>query len=159
MDMKVSTTALLSWLCLLLCFFLIVDGSEAFSANLLPYSLGSTKRSLTSTTSHHGPTPSHLFFRRHSLQTVPKIQAAPNRKDSNEGTPSFTTIEDGSPLGVAIVAIGSLLLLGNNGVDASTSAGDSPWAGVIFVTASVAAGISRMVRYNIRKQKEINKEE
>jgi len=65
------------------------------------------------------------------------------------GQRTVTKIDDGSPLGVAIVLLGgSWLVLG--GRDGVGDGGDGIWA--VFATASVAAGISRLVRYYYGKR-------
>ena len=53
-------------------------------------------------------------------------------------------VEDGSPLGVAVVALGSILL--SNGDDSLWEPG-SPAILIVFATASVAAGLARLYRY------------
>lgn len=63
-----------------------------------------------------------------------------NEKNSETETAKYTKVEDGSPLGVAIVVLGgSLVVFGGDGL-----AQIPVW--VVFLTASVAAGISRLVR-------------
>ena len=64
-------------------------------------------------------------------------------KDTTETPTKRTRIEDGSPLGVAIVVLGGSLvvLLGNNDETPNRSL---LWA--VFATASIAAGISRLVK-------------
>eukprot|EP00980_Cylindrotheca_fusiformis_P007223 scaffold1525_cov142-Cylindrotheca_fusiformis.AAC.23 len=61
------------------------------------------------------------------------------KKDENESA-KYTKVEDGSPLGVAVVVLGgSLIVFGGDNFS------EIPvW--VVFVTASAAAGISRLVR-------------
>jgi hypothetical protein len=56
-------------------------------------------------------------------------------------TANYTKVEDGSPLGVAIVVLGgSLVVFGGDELSKIPV-----WA--VFVTASVAAGLSRLVRF------------
>jgi hypothetical protein len=47
---------------------------------------------------------------------------------------------------VAVVVVGSIFLLGSGTVEASDSAGDTPWVVVVFVTASLAAGVERLLK-------------
>ncbi|CAJ1946343.1 unnamed protein product [Cylindrotheca closterium] len=63
-----------------------------------------------------------------------------NDNDSKQ-TGRYTKVEDGSPLGVAIVILGgSLVLFGGDKFD------NIPvWA--VFVVASTAAGVARLIRY------------
>jgi hypothetical protein len=60
--------------------------------------------------------------------------------------PKYNTVEEGSPLGVAIVVMGgSLLVFGGDGIP------EVPvW--VVLVAASTAAGISRLVRSNMQNK-------
>lgn len=91
------------------------------------------------------------------------IKLFADKKNSNSGKEfenkrAYTKIEDGSPLGVAVVAIGGLLYTygGDNffvtpflrEVSSSSSA---VW--IIFATASSAAGLSRLFRYLREKRK------
>lgn len=78
------------------------------------------------------------------------------KKNTDEATNNNRTkVEDASPLGVAIVALGSFLFLGDSGDAGDTVKAwvgdDLPVAGVILVTASLAAGISRLVRRQLRR--------
>ena len=83
--------------------------------------------------------------------------------DTSTSGKNYTQIEDGSPLGVAIVVLGGAwLALGDGDQDApqlpfgmmdgvggsySGSVDDGALIWAVFATASVAAGISRLVRY------------
>ena len=82
--------------------------------------------------------------------------------DTSTSAKNYTQIEDGSPLGVAIVVIGGLWLAFGDGQDVprlpfgmmdgvggsySGSTDDDALIWAVFATASVAAGISRLVRY------------
>ena len=83
--------------------------------------------------------------------------------DTSTSGKNYTQIEDGSPLGVAIVVLGGAwLALGDGDQDApqlpfgmmdgvggsySGSVDDGARIWAVFATASVAAGISRLVRY------------
>mmetsp|Transcript_19420 Transcript_19420/g.33108 ORF Transcript_19420/g.33108 Transcript_19420/m.33108 type:complete len:152 (-) Transcript_19420:660-1115(-) len=79
-----------------------------------------------------------------------------NNKNSNDNLESkitYTKIDDGSPLGVAIVGIGGLLY--SKGGDTFSflqqqDSSDVVW--IILATASTAAGLSRLVRYISDKQ-------
>lgn len=64
------------------------------------------------------------------------------RGDKKAGdTPKYNRVEDGSPIGVAIVIVGfSLLAFGDDLLS------DVPWW-VVPVTASTAAGITRLIKY------------
>jgi hypothetical protein len=71
------------------------------------------------------------------------------RRSSSSVIPneSSTAIEDGSPLGVAIVVLGGLwLVLGDGSLPMLDDERASIW--VVFCTASIAAGISRLIRYH-----------
>ena len=72
-------------------------------------------------------------------------------KKSKENT---TVIEDGSPVGVAIVALGgAYVVLGENQTsDYNIIDNDSIW--IVFCTASIAAGILRLIRYIGREKEE-----
>ena len=59
---------------------------------------------------------------------------------------AYTKIDDGSPLGVAIVVLGGSFLAfsGSESVDPT-----SIW--IVFASASIAAGLSRLLRYHKRE--------
>ena len=62
----------------------------------------------------------------------------------SETTPKkrkYTKIEDGSPIGLAIVALGGLIV---SNVDELANNPDVIW--IVFGTASMAAGLSRLIR-------------
>ncbi|KAL7530852.1 hypothetical protein ACHAXR_003711 [Thalassiosira sp. AJA248-18] len=67
-----------------------------------------------------------------------------NKNDDVEKTQYTSTVEDGSPIGVAIVLIGSLLIFGG---DESLQAPSSSSVWIVFATASIAAGLARLIRY------------
>lgn len=72
----------------------------------------------------------------------PALQNQRNDNDNNsKQTGSYTKVEDGSPLGVAIVVLGgSLVVFGGDNFE------NIPvWA--VFVVASTAAGVARLIRY------------
>lgn len=78
--------------------------------------------------------------------SINNLHFAKNNNDDNdvEKNKQYTKIEDGSPLGVAIVLIGSLLIFsGDESAQAPTSS--SVW--IVFATASFAAGLARLIRY------------
>ncbi len=105
----------------------------------------------------------HLNQANHHFQeaSIITLSAAKNRKNNNnddelESKRTYTKIDDGSPLGVAIVGIGGLLY--TKGGDTfsflqqdSSSSNNAVW--IILATASTAAGLSRLVRYINDKQK------
>ncbi|KAL7496468.1 hypothetical protein ACHAWT_007148, partial [Skeletonema menzelii] len=64
---------------------------------------------------------------------------------------TYTKIDDGSPLGVAIVGIGGLLYTkGGDTFSFLQDSSNAVW--IILATASTAAGLSRLVRYINDKQ-------
>lgn len=82
--------------------------------------------------------------------------------DTSTSAKNFTQIEDGSPLGVAIVVLGGSWLAFADGQDVPQlpfsmmdgvvggfggSSTDDVRIWAVFATASLAAGISRLVRY------------
>eukprot|EP00985_Skeletonema_marinoi_P000867 scaffold354_cov67-Skeletonema_marinoi.AAC.1 len=79
-----------------------------------------------------------------------------NNKNNNnnlESKRTYTKIDDGSPLGVAIVGIGGLLYSKGGDTFSFLQQQDSSnvvW--IILATASTAAGLSRLVRYISEKQ-------
>ena len=76
-----------------------------------------------------------------------------NSNDNLERKRTYTKIDDGSPLGVAIVGIGGLLYSKGGDTFSFLQQQDSSnvvW--IILATASTAAGLSRLVRYISGKQ-------
>eukprot|EP00984_Skeletonema_dohrnii_P018692 scaffold8780_cov71-Skeletonema_dohrnii-CCMP3373.AAC.5 len=79
-----------------------------------------------------------------------------NNKNSNDNLESkrtYTKIDDGSPLGVAIVGIGGLLYSKGGDTFSFLQQQDSSnvvW--IILATASTVAGLSRLLRYISDKQ-------
>ena len=79
-----------------------------------------------------------------------------NNKNDDEKKKNYTPISDGSPIGVAVVALGGayVVFFGDQQQD-STSTGSlllpeiSVWT--IFLTASLAAGIERLI--NLQRNK------
>ena len=85
------------------------------------------------------PPPSYINFQRQNLVlSYGKSDQADGEKNPQKSTP----IEDGSPLGVAIVVLGgSYVVFGEQDIPV--------W--IVFVTASIAAGISRLIRYQNKR--------
>ena len=72
---------------------------------------------------------------------------------ANSGGRKVARIDDGSPLGVAIVLLGGAwVVLGDGDVGGGTSGTTDGRIWAVFATASVAAGISRLVRYYWNKK-------
>lgn len=69
-----------------------------------------------------------------------------NQRNPNDPKEGYSKVEDGSPLGVAIVVLGgSLVVFGGDNFS------NIPiW--VVFVAASTAAGVARLIRYLQDKQ-------
>lgn len=79
--------------------------------------------------------------------SMAKLPQNTGKSDANDGptTRKYAAVEDGSPLGVAIVALGFLALqLFGDRLDGRTV--EQYAAPIIFCSASLAAGISRLVR-------------
>jgi hypothetical protein len=79
-----------------------------------------------------------------------QIHFLARKADDGDGSsaPKYTKVEDGSPLGVAIVVLGSIICLNSDQFEEN-----SPLiVPLIFGTASLAAGISRLVRYQNKKE-------
>jgi hypothetical protein len=75
-----------------------------------------------------------------------------NKHNNNVEEKEYTKVEDGSPIGVAIVLIGSLIIFGSGGEESLQSpSSSSVW--IVFVTASTAAGLARLYRYTREKNK------
>lgn len=74
-----------------------------------------------------------------------KKKGSSNNDDAEKKTEERKPVEDGSPLGVAIVLIGSLIIF--NGEDSSHQEPASSSVWIVFATASIAAGLARLVRY------------
>jgi len=78
-----------------------------------------------------------------------------NDDDDDGSSPKGTSsVEDGSPLGVAIVVVGGFLTLQLEEKTDSVAAWDESYIWVVFCTASIAAGLSRLVRYFNTKRNE-----
>lgn len=88
---------------------------------------------------------------------------AKNTNGNEENERTYTKIDDGSPLGVAIVAIGGLLYsdplglfsgdINNNPFVSLLQQDNSAWI-IILTTASTAAGLERLFRYMSDKQQQ-----
>ena len=86
--------------------------------------------------------------------------------DTSTSDKTYTQIDDGSPLGVAIVVLGGIWVALSDGQDVPQlpsgmmdgvgwghGGTDDVRIWAVFATASVAAGISRLVRYYWDKKK------
>mmetsp|Transcript_19528 Transcript_19528/g.39565 ORF Transcript_19528/g.39565 Transcript_19528/m.39565 type:complete len:145 (+) Transcript_19528:722-1156(+) len=69
-----------------------------------------------------------------------------NKSKTDSGLQPRTVVKDGSPLGVAIVLLGGFYGMCNDSSDEQLSV----WA--VFATASIAAGISRFVKFSTKKK-------
>ena len=95
--------------------------------------------------------------------TASHLLAKNTNGNDEENKRTYTKIDDGSPLGVAIVAIGGLLYsdpLGlfsgdnnNNPFVSLLQQDNSAWI-IILATASTAAGLERLFRYMSNKQQQ-----
>lgn len=104
-------------------------------------------------------TPPHFTLDSHRHPTQLRAQNK-NKKsiqnDDLESKRTYTKIDDGSPLGVAIVGIGGLLyskggdFFSFDFLQDSSNNNNAVW--IILATASTAAGLSRLVRYLNDKQ-------
>ena len=88
---------------------------------------------------HHRPKVNKGF------STNSGICLAKKTGNTDDDEKEYTRVEDGSYIGVAIVGIGSLLLL-NDGASSPLFVGDDG-AWIVFATASLAAGMARLYRY------------
>ena len=88
------------------------------------------------------------------IASIPSLGAKNNNTNNNddlEKERTYTKIDDGSPLGVAIVGIGGLLYTkGGDTFSFLQDSSNAVW--IILATASTAAGLSRLVRYINDKQ-------
>lgn len=82
---------------------------------------------------------------------TPSLRLDKNDKN-NDVEGKYTTVEDGSPLGVAIVLLGGLFIFGSGDESFQDPTSDSVW--IVFVTASTAAGLARLFRYYTRGKNE-----
>ena len=104
-----------------------------------------------------------LHKQRQQQLTVSLFLAKNTNGNNEENKRTYTKIDDGSPLGVAIVAIGGLLYsdpLGlfsgdnnNNPFVSLLQQDNSAWI-IILATASTAAGLERLFRYMSDKQQQ-----
>ena len=129
---------------LLLLLVLLADHSDAFASQ--QKNLAQIRNCVHPHT--HAVTPSQRSTK--TLQTPPIVPALfAGKKGADDGSKAkkdaYAGVEDGSPLGVAIVLLGSLLVFGS-GDDALRSP-DSPAPWIVLATASAAAGLARLFRY------------
>ncbi|KAL7426867.1 hypothetical protein ACHAXM_000684 [Skeletonema potamos] len=103
----------------------------------------------------------HKFLTHEDIAGITSLHVKKNTNNNNnsgddlESKKTYTKIDDGSPLGVAIVGIGGLLYA--KGGDTFSLLQDSPNAvWIILATASTAAGLSRLFRYINEKQQNNN---
>ena len=72
-----------------------------------------------------------------------------NDNDASIKKRQYTRVEDGSPIGVAVVLLGTLYLYYGQSSSSSftlmTNDSSSIW--IVFATASIAAGLARLFRY------------
>lgn len=118
----------------LLVLALLADSSDAFASHFQNRAQIGNDRVHCLTNERTPKTPTALFA---------------NKKDAgsdNTDTEAYAGVEDGSPLGVAIVLVGSLIVFGS-GDDSALQNPESPSVWIVFVTASVAAGLARLFRY------------
>lgn len=96
-----------------------------------------------------------------SSSDITSLLEAKNSKNNNnnnnvdvgsESKRTYTKIDDGSPLGVAIVGIGGLLYTKGSDTFSFLQQQDSNAVWIILATASTAAGLSRLIRYINDKQ-------
>lgn len=67
-----------------------------------------------------------------------------------EGRSTYSRVDDGSPLGVGVVFVGSLLAL--NAPDTLDFQNQNTLIWLVFVTASTVAGAARLIRYYTTRQ-------
>ncbi len=110
---------------------------------------------------HNNRQQAHKFLTQEKIADITALLRAKkntNNDDDLETTNkrTYTKIDDGSPLGVAIVGIGGLLYA-KGGDTFSVFLQNSPNAvWIILATASTAAGLSRLFRYINEKQQNNN---
>lgn len=91
-------------------------------------------------------TGAHLRPKVKGFKTNPgRCLQAKKAGNTGEDEEKYTQIEDGSYIGVAIVGIGSLLLLNDDASSPFVVADEDAW--IVFATASLAAGVARLYRY------------
>lgn len=108
-----------------------------------------------------------LHKQRQQQLTVSSLLLAIKNTDGNnneESKRTYTKIDDGSPLGVAIVAIGGLLYSDPLGLFSGVDNNNNPFLSllqqdnsawiIILTTASTAAGLERLVCYMSDKQQQ-----
>eukprot|EP00956_Cyclotella_meneghiniana_P011783 scaffold16548_cov55-Cyclotella_meneghiniana.AAC.1 len=70
-----------------------------------------------------------------------------NANDASIEKRQYTRVEDGSPIGVAIVLLGTLYLYYGQSSSSTLMSNDSSSVWIVFATASIAAGLARLFRY------------
>lgn len=113
--------------------------------------------------SQHRSLALHKLVPKQQQLTASHLLAKNTNGNNEENKRTYTKIDDGSPLGVAIVAIGGLLYsdpLGlfsgdnnNNPFVSLLQQDNSAWI-IILTTASTAAGLERLFRYLSDKQQQ-----
>ncbi len=113
--------------------------------------------------SQHQNVALHKLVPKQQQLTLSSLLAKNTNGNNEENKRTYTKIDDGSPLGVAIVAIGGLLYsdpLGlfsgdnnNNPFVSLLQQDNSAWI-IILTTASTAAGLERLFRYLSDKQQQ-----
>ena len=130
---------------LLLLLVLLADRSDAFASQ--PKNLAQIRNGVHAHS--HAVTPSQRSTK--TLQKPPIVPALfAGKKGADDGSQAkkreaYAGVEDGSPLGVAIVLLGSLLVFGSG--DDALRAPESPAPWIVLATASAAAGLARLFRY------------
>lgn len=85
------------------------------------------------------------FHPRCSLKQFTKKKKSSDVNTRERKEPSYSTVDDGSPLGVGVVFIGSLVAL--NAPERIDPQDQESLIWLVFVTASTVAGIARLIRY------------
>lgn len=95
------------------------------------------------------------FSSLNTKSSVHHLNKRNQEREKEDKQKSTQQVEDGSVLGVAIVSSGLLFtVLQNKGIidiDAFNIGDDDNFVWIVFCTASIVAGISRIVRYNMNK--------
>eukprot|EP00956_Cyclotella_meneghiniana_P026133 scaffold55810_cov49-Cyclotella_meneghiniana.AAC.6 len=103
------------------------------------------------------PSPSTKETLTNTSPTIPIITCCLSSKNDNNNDNDasikkrqYNRVEDGSPIGVAIVLLGTLYLYYGQSSSSSSStlmSNDSSSVWIVFATASIAAGLARLFRY------------
>lgn len=95
------------------------------------------------------------FSSLNTKSSVHHLNKRNQEREKEDKQKSTQKVEDGSVLGVAIVSSGLLFtVLQNKGIidiNAFNIGDDDNFVWIVFCTASIVAGISRIVRYNMNK--------